>query len=127
MVINTAIVHQLTRLACTKRIGMNTETFYANKTVTLVDWWLDEPLLPELAWARLRVFSDGASDVCFNGGKRYGFANLQAATSFLSEDEFTRLHDLDIADEQEFGIVRSQLMPPKWAQEDDSFEYIGDY
>ncbi len=108
---------------------MTKEEFYRNKTITSIDWWLDDCALPKLVWVRRRVFSDGTADACWEeGGTLYGFDESRFAGYFLSEDEYRRLSSFDSEDECEFGLRLSEIEPPVFVdQEDQAFRYLGVY
>lgn len=103
--------------------------FYQNKSVVRIEWCLDTCYLPNLRWARLRVFEDGTADSCFNqGGKIYAFENRDYASYILSEDEYTNFENMDIADEQEYGINLTAIAPPLWQDTfEQEFEYLETY
>jgi hypothetical protein len=105
------------------------EQFYRGRSVARVEWWLDDGALPRLAWARLRVFDDGAADVCFGEGQTlYGFTDRQHASYFLAEDDYRTFAGIDGDDEREYGIRISEITPPTWADRDDlDFQYLGTY
>lgn len=86
--------------------------------------------LPALVWARLRIFSDGSADACWeNGGKLYGFDDPCYAGYFLSEDEYRRLAGFDADDEREYGIPFTELpVLPLWIDSaQQAFKYFGTY
>ena len=68
--------------------------------------------LPELNWARLRVFSDGTADVFDCDGTTHRFASEKEACLWLLEDEFMRLEKLTPDDVTPDGIDRADLVPP---------------
>lgn len=108
---------------------MDKRSFYEDKTLTTVEWWLSYGSeYPDLAWARLRVFSDGSADAAFDESKVYGFDERKYASYFLGEDEYIPLDSMDGQDEAEIGVKKSDVSPPTWA--DDAFaefEYLGTY
>jgi hypothetical protein len=108
---------------------MQSDDFYRGKSLVRTEWWLDGSRLPAtVAWARLRVFDDRASDVCFKeGAKTFGFKNEQYAQCFLGEDEFVSFSNLDSDDEVEYGISLAALVPPTWADGHTDFEYLDVY
>jgi hypothetical protein len=108
---------------------MTKDDFYLGKTIAATEWWLHECDLPALRWARLRLFSDGSADVCWEeGGILCGFDRRDFATYFLCEDEYRSLATMDAADEREFGFELTELVPPSWTDPPgQSFEYVGTY
>jgi hypothetical protein len=108
---------------------MTKDEFYGAKAVVLTEWWFDECLFPELTWARIRVFSDGTADACWDeGGKLYGFESVEYAGHFLAEDEYRRFLSLDAEDEEEHGIRLDELSPPDWQDDPQAvFQYLGVY
>lgn len=75
-------------------------------------WWLMTCDLPDLNWARMRVYSNGSAEVLDCDGQTLAFLSEQEASLTLREDEFCRLDEFDSEDEQEFGITFSNLTPP---------------
>ena len=108
---------------------MKSDDFYRGKRLVRTEWWIDSSRLPQtIAWARLRVFDDRASDVSFaDGSKNFGFKNEQYAQYFLGEDEFVAFSNLDSDDEVEYGISLAGLVPPSWSDGYTDFEYLGVY
>jgi hypothetical protein len=107
---------------------MTKHQFYRGKKVVEEEWWLSEPDLPGLVWARLREFENGASDVCFDEfGNLYGFADRKSATDILLEDEFVRFLNLDREDEKEYAMNLGETYHPPWIdRKEQSFEYFGE-
>lgn len=105
------------------------EQFSRGRSIVGVEWWLSDCSLPRFAWARLRVFDDGAADACFGEGETlYGFADRRYASYFLSEDEYISLAGIDLEDEREYGIRVCEITPPTWVDQDDQdFEYLRTY
>jgi hypothetical protein len=105
------------------------EEFYRGKSLVRAEWWVNASRLPDvIAWARLRVFEDRASDVLFEDGtKVFNFNNEQYGQYFLGEDEFICLSKLDADDEVEYGISLAVLIPPDWKDDPVDFEYLGVY
>ena len=103
--------------------------FYQAKSVVKTEWWLDDSQLPQLLWARLRVFDDGTADVCWSEcSTLYGFVNQDFAGYFLSEDEYIRFASMDEEDEQKCGIKLASISPPNWlGTTEQEFEYLGQY
>jgi hypothetical protein len=103
--------------------------FYHGKQLVEVEWWLAGCNLPDLAWARLRVFDDGTADSTFGPREKlYGFENRDYAGCILSEDEYCPLDAFDADDEREYGIKFAELKPPHWEEDQDQpFEYLGTY
>ncbi len=108
---------------------MTKADFYAGKQLSSVEWYLSHCCLPKLTWARLRVFSDGTADACWeDGGILYGFDEQLYAGYFLGEDEYVRLAGMDAEDELEHGIPFSKLCIPMWTDPaEQAFTYIGTY
>lgn len=109
---------------------MTEAEFYRSKSVSAVEWWLHDCDLPRhLTWARLRVFSDGTSDVCWaEGTKRYGFDSQEYAGYFLSEDEYTPFSRWDAEDEAAYGLRWADVHVPAWEDRPaQGFEYLGTY
>ncbi len=108
---------------------MDKRSFYAGKTLAKVEWWLSYcSEYPNLAWARLRVFSDGSADAAFDESKVYGFDDRKYAGYFLGEDEYIPIDSMYEQDEADIGVKESDISPPTW--EDDArseFEYLGRY
>jgi hypothetical protein len=108
---------------------MDKRSFYEGKTLAKVEWWLSYcSEYPDLAWARLRVFSDGSADAAFDKSKVYGFDDRKYAGYFLGEDEYMPFDLIDEQDEADIGAKKSDISPPTW--EDDAlaeFEYLGTY
>lgn len=108
---------------------MTKKEFYRDKQIVSVEWRLHEPDLPELTWARLRVFDDGTADACFSENDTlYGFEHQDYAGYLLSEDEYIRLNCLDEEDGKEFRIRLTEIQRPIWQEGSDQlFEYLGTY
>lgn len=108
---------------------MDKKDFYRGKSISKIEWFLDDCALPELEWGRLRTFNDGTSDSCFEkGGKLYGFENRDYASYLLSEDEFIRFEGMDKEDESEFGVRLADIVVPEWQDDQEQeFEYLGTY
>lgn len=108
---------------------MTKSKFYRSKQVVAVEWWLHECPLPELMWARLRVFNDGTADACWeDGGILYGFDEARFAGYFFSEDEYRRLSAMDAEDDLEYGMSFGEIVPPTWTDRpEQQFKYLGDY
>lgn len=108
---------------------MDKHSFYEGKTLMKVEWWLSYcSEYPDLAWARLRVFSDGGADAAFDESRVYGFDDRKYAGYFLGEDEYMPLESMDEKDEADIGVKKSDIVPPMW--EDDAhteFKYLGTY
>jgi hypothetical protein len=105
------------------------DAFYHDKTIESTEWWVSDCDLPQLTWARLRVFHDGTADACWTeGGKLYGFDSSECAGFFLLEDEYVRFNGLDEEDEKEFGIrLEDIIMPFRTDDAESGFEYLGSY
>jgi hypothetical protein len=108
---------------------MDKADFYRGKHVVSVEWWLDDGALPSQVWARLRVFSDGTADACWQEGTTlYGFSSRKFAGYFLAEDEYRPFDHLEDEDLREFGLTKSAIAPPLWPDpEEQPFSYKGTY
>jgi hypothetical protein len=108
---------------------MDKHSFYKNKIVVKIEWWLSEcHEYPNLYWARLRVFSDGSADSAFEESKVYGFDDRKFASYFLSEDEYIPFDRMDKQDEADIGAKKSDLLSPFWGDSVEvEFEYLGTY
>ena len=108
---------------------MTEHDFYRNKQVRETEWWLHSCDLSVQKWARLRVFNDGTADSCFGPNDTlFGFDNRDYAGYILSEDEYIRFNDMDREDEDEYGIVLTNIVPPTWPETDkQKFKYLGTY
>ena len=81
-------------------------------SVVLETWWLDTTGLPDLLWARLRVFSDETAEVFDLDGGYSRFASLEEARLFLLEDEYERVDLIAEAQFTEPGLARETPQPP---------------
>jgi len=108
---------------------MDKHSFYEGKTLTKIEWWLSYcPEYPDLAWARLRIFSDGSADAAFDESKVYGFDDRKYADYFLGEDEYMRFDSMDEQNEVDIGVKKADILPPNWGDDAPAeFEYIGTY
>ena len=68
--------------------------------------------LPDLNWARLRVFDSGQAEVFDCDGRTTRFASLEDARWWLAEDEFRSLDSFDSEDEEEYGVKFADFSPP---------------
>ncbi|MGE0712813.1 MAG: hypothetical protein AB7N76_34310 [Planctomycetota bacterium] len=76
----------------------------------VVRWWLDEPALPELRWAREEEGRAGAVRVVDCDGREHRFPDAEAARSWLREEEYSLLEDL-----VEDGELPADTQPPaRW-------------
>jgi hypothetical protein len=57
-------------------------------------WWLDESALPDLLWACLRVYENGAAEVLDLDGNIHQFDSEQEARFWLLEDEYSSFPNL---------------------------------
>jgi hypothetical protein len=109
----------------------STEYFYSNSEIVKIEWWLSWcHEYPNLYWARLRIFSNGRADVLFQDeNKTYGFESAEFAGNYISEDEFTKVQNIDADDRRDLEIPDDVLIEtPNWsAKEVVDFEYIGTY
>lgn len=110
---------------------MTNEDFYQNAQVIKVEWWLSWcHEYPDLFWGRLRVFSNGKADVVFQDeDKTYGFINKESAQSFLGEDEFSAIENIDDDDKRDLEIPFDfKIETPNWAEKNfENFIFIGEY
>ena len=104
-------------------------SFYEGKTLIETEWWLSYcSEYPDLAWARLRVLSDGSADAAFEERKVYGFDNREYASYFLGEDEYIPFDSINEQDERDIGAKKADIALPTWKDPVDvTFEYIGTY
>jgi hypothetical protein len=113
-----------------ERLGhVDKNSFYEGKTLVSIEWYVSYcSEYPDLAWARLRVYSDGGADAAFDEAKVYGFADRESATNFLCEDEYTSFASMDEAGAAELGARKSDMQPPSWPDDPRAeFKYIGAY
>ena len=108
---------------------MDKHSFYEGKTLAKVEWWLSYcSEYPDLAWARLRVFSDGSADAAFEESKVYGFDSREYASYFLGEDEYMPFDSMDEQDESDIGVKKADISLPSWEENARAeFEYLGTY
>ena len=108
---------------------MDKRLFYEGKTLAKVEWWLSYcSEYPDLAWARLRVFTDGSADAAFEESKVYGFDERNFASYFLGEDEYMPFDLMDEQDEADIGVKKADISPPSWSDDAGAeFEYLGTY
>lgn len=94
-----------------------------------VEWWISYcSEYPALYWARLRVFSDGSSDVAFEAAKVYVFDDRKYASNFLSEDEYMPFDSMDEQIESQIGAKKSEISPPAWMEDESAeIQYLGTY
>jgi len=76
------------------------------------EWWLMDGSLPDLNWARMRVFTDGGADVFDCDGQTHVFDSEVDARYWLLEDEFVRVTSLEADDLAEYGLSPDNLVPP---------------
>jgi hypothetical protein len=76
-------------------------------------WYLMYSSLPDLNWARLRVFASGPPEVFDCDGRTTRFANVEEAELWLAEDEFQALETFDSEDEEEYGLRFADVRPPQ--------------
>ena len=108
---------------------MTKTEFYQRKSVVETEWWLNAEWLPDLVWARLRVFDDGTADACLQEGVTiYGFENRENASYLLATDDLTRFRDWKEEDVREHGLTLAEIVPPTWVDTpDQDFVYAGTY
>jgi hypothetical protein len=75
-------------------------------------WWLGPTALPDLHWARLRVFDGGTAEVLDLDGKIHPFDTEQAARLWLLEDEYESFENLDDEHLANAGLSKADLVPP---------------
>lgn len=80
-------------------------------------WYLMYSSLPDLNWARLRVFESGRAEVFDCDGRTHQFTTEKEAGWWLAEDEFQALESFDSEDEEEYGMKFADISPPR-AQND---------
>ncbi len=105
-------------------------TPYKDQEVIEIKWWFHDYADSIFYWARLRVFSNGQTDVLFeNEDKLYGFENEEFAGYFLSEDEYMSFDKLDKEDLIDLEVPKGTILElPKWENKKAKyFEYIGKY
>ena len=73
-------------------------------------WYLLYSSLPDLNWARWRVFESG-SEVFDCDGRTTRFASEEDAGLWLAEDGFSSSFDAE--DEEEYGIKFAAITPPQ--------------
>lgn len=81
-------------------------------------------------WARLRIFSNGKTDILFeNEDKLHGFETEEFAGYFLSADEFIRFEGLDEDELRSLEVPEGiEIETPDWEnREARNFDYIGKY
>ena len=76
-------------------------------------WYLMYSALPDLNWARLRVFDSGLAEVFDCDGRTTRFRSEKEAGLWLAEDEFRALASYDSEDEEEYGIKFADIDPPR--------------
>ena len=90
-------------------------------------WYLMYSSLPDLNWARLRIFASGIAEVFDCDGRTTRFASVEDARMWLAEDEFQALDTFDSEDEQEYGVRFADVTPPSEQNEHElrSKMYVG--
>ena len=110
-------------------INLTAREFYLDNKIEKVEWWLSWcHEYPDLFWARLRRFSNGKADILFQDeNKAYGFENEEYAGYFISQDEFSKLENIDEDDRKDLEIPQDIVIEmPDWEnREVKDFEYIG--
>lgn len=76
-------------------------------------WYLMYSSLPDLNWARLRVFDSRRAEVFDCDGRTTSFTTQEEAGWWLAEDEFQALASFDSEDEEEYGITFADIAPPR--------------
>jgi hypothetical protein len=112
-----------------KQFGVvDKHSFYEGKTLKEVEWWISWAALPDLYWARLRVFSDGSADAAFDESAVYGFNDRKYAGYFLGEDEYSPVGELEDKDRKRVPVEVKELSPPLWIESKAvKFKYLGEY
>jgi hypothetical protein len=82
-----------------------------------LQWWLDESSLPDVCWARLLVFPDGASEVMHADGHKTRFRSRDDAVNSLLEEEFVRPTALEKEDLAKLGLRERDIEPPAAASD----------
>lgn len=87
----------------------------SSHTVVQTEWWLMEPSLPDLNWARLRCYADGTADVFDCDARLSSFTSIEDAILFLEDDEFLRLTSLTdlLQDDPELPFPPDRMTPPR--------------
>lgn len=78
-------------------------------------WALDDSAFPDLLWARLHVHSEGRAVVFDCDGRYWLFPSRREALTWLSQDEYTLLDDLDDEDAAALGVPVGDLRAPSAA------------
>ncbi len=87
--------------------------------VVKLEWYLMDCSLPDLNWARLRVFLDGTSDVLDMDGTSKRFACEADAHDWLCEDEFRRLATMDAEDVADHPFGVEDIVAPRADTDDE--------
>ena len=75
-------------------------------------WWLMDCALPNLNWARMRVFADGTADVLDSDGRLHEFHSAADARDWLSEDELIRASSLEPDELAAYVLETEDIAPP---------------
>jgi hypothetical protein len=107
---------------------MTRSDFYQGKSLAETEWWLGDQL-PDLVWARLRVYDDGSADACFAEGVTvYGFESREFAGNFLAQDDQIPFGNWTEEEVAKQGLSLSEIQPPNWVDApDQEFIYTGTY
>lgn len=94
---------------------LNVQTLARPRETRVTDeteWWIDEPSLPDVIWARLQVLPEGSAVVTHANGRTQRFGSVRAARDALLEDEFVRPSTVDPDDLARLGILEAEIQPP---------------
>jgi hypothetical protein len=93
--------------------GARKETRKAHPVVVEEQWYLMDCSLPNLNWARIRIFQDGVAEVFDMDGRITRFITAEEAYYFLREDEFVRFDELDDEEVEALRRPLHTITPPK--------------
>ena len=84
-----------------------------NGNIVREQWWLMDCSLPDLNWARLRVYSDGSATIFECDGKTFPYSNEEEAIIALTDDEYVEFdYLLEDKDKLDLTISLSSIKPP---------------
>jgi hypothetical protein len=75
--------------------------------------------LPNLDWARLRVFPDRTADVFDCDGRHHSFRSANEARDWLAEDEFVPVSSLEQDDLSPYLLELDDVTPPRAVSDSD--------